>query len=129
MRRNHVRRRLTAIFCGDMAECADHLRNGEQTPVLRNDTQEIADQARNPGLVENGADRLQLVVSREHGALDETLQVVAAFKKFLEAVEVSLDCGNRLGFLRQFKKRTSVAPCHSGNHGARLCHGMVFSHA
>ena len=78
------------------AERRDHGGDGEEAAVLRDDAQEIADEAGDLGLVGDGRDGLELLVGREDRAPDHAGEIVALGKQRLEAAEIGLDLSHRV---------------------------------
>src|SRR5690606_14069746 len=113
---SHIRRRLATGIGSNLAECADHLRNGEQTPVLGHDAKEISHKAANLSAVKHGGDSLELLVRRKDRALNQTPKIVTTFEQSLEPSKVVLSRRNCACFFGQFEERARIAPCHSGDH-------------
>ncbi len=78
--------------------------------VLKKLPAETAD----PGLGQDGDDRLFLLLGREDRAAHEALEVVALGNQGAEPVEVGLHRIDDTGVTRQLEQSRRVASCHSG---------------
>ena len=122
MRGGDVGGDLAARFGGDGAERLDHGGNGEEAAVLRDDAQEVADEAGDPRLVGDGRDGLELFLGREDRAPDHAGEVVAFGKQRLEAAEIGLDLIDCVGLDGKLIKRARIAFGNTGDWRTGLCH-------
>mgnify|MGYP001810810722 CR=1 FL=1 len=94
----------------------------EQAAVLRDNTQEVADQPGDTGLVGDCRDGLELFLGREDRALDHTVEVGAFGKHRLEATEIGLGLLDRVGLGGKLIERARITVGNTGDWRAGLCH-------
>ena len=113
---------LALVAGNQRAIAADHVAHGEQPPVGGDDAQEVGGDALDAGLVEDGAERGQLLVGAEHRAAHQAGKIGVAGNQRVERVEILLDRIGRLLFERELEQGVGVAARHAGNDGVFACH-------
>jgi hypothetical protein len=109
----------------ELVEALDHVADREQAALLRDKLEEIGGDAGNAGLGENGDQRLDLRVAREHRALHQALHIGRSGDEIAESLQIRRDRVGRLGFLRQREKSGRVASRHAGYERFFLSHSRA----
>ena len=97
-----------------LVEVADHVGDGEQPALGRDELDEIGGDARNAGAGENGVERLHLLFGRKDRALDEALEIVALGDERGEIFKVLGDLVGQALLLGELIERQGIAAGHSG---------------
>src|SRR5690606_29897943 len=87
--------------------------NGEQAAVAGGELEEVGRQPANGSPLEDGRDRVALLVAGEDGAANEPPQVFTLIEELLEALEILLYLRELPLFLGQLEKCRSVAACYA----------------
>ncbi len=112
-----LRGHLALVARNQRAIAADHVAHGKQPPVGGDHAQEVGGDALDAGLVEDGAERGELLVSAEHRAAHQPGEIGVAGDQRVERVEVVLDRIGRLLLERELEQGVGVAARHSRNDG------------
>ena len=105
-----------ALVTGDQrAERLDHVAHREQPAVRRHHLQEFGREPADADLVEDGGERVELLLGGEHRAADEAIEVGAVGHQRVEALEVALDGIDGILGERQLEQSGRVTARHPGD--------------
>ena len=98
----------------ERAERLHHVAHREQPAVRGDKLEEFRRKPADPGALEHRGERLQLLVGGKHRAAHQPVEIGAFRDQRIEALEIRLDCVDRLLLAGEVEQRGRVAAGHAG---------------